>query len=255
MRIFVVILLLLFSAACKRKTAGPEKESSSIPLKKPAIRSEIQSWPSPWWTAKGKIFVSLAGNNIPVNLTLRAEEGKAIWFSASAFGLMEVARGRLDKDSVRILDKFNNRCLRSGMQGLGTYLPVAMGIKQFQHFLMGRVFWDSLEAGQRNLLGDTIRVKGSQAGVDFSADLLNKFQLLKAFARLGDARINLENKDFRQASGFPVAFSKELSSVVESEGKMQEAKIRIEFTRFEFLQQAPDLEFSLPADCSPMELK
>ncbi len=221
----------------------------------PALKSEIQAWPAAWWTAKGKVYVNMGGSQIPVNLTIRSEEGKAIWFSASAFGLMEVARGRVDQDSVRILDKFNNRCIRTGLNGIGNYLPVGMGLKQLQHFLMGRVFWDSLEAGKKIIQNDTVRISGQQAGVQYAADVLGKFNLIKADAKLEGAEINLQNQDFRQISGFPVAFRKELKSRISSDGKMQEAGIRIEYSRFEFLQQAPDMEFSLPDDCTPMDLK
>ena len=253
MRTILIIVLTGAVFACKQKKTSVK---DSIPSgKQAALQSEIQAWPSPWWTAKGKVYVNMCGNQIPVNLTLRAEQGKALWFSASAFGLMEVARGKVDQDSVRILDKFNNRCIRSGLQGLGNYLPVSMGIHQLQHFLMGRVFWDSLEAGNRSMKNDTLKIGGFQSGVRYNADILAKFNLIKADASLEGADINLKNTDFRDISGFPVAFGKELRSRTEFQGKTQEAGIRIEFSRFEFLQKAPDLDFALPEDCTPMELK
>jgi hypothetical protein len=253
MRIILIIILTGAVFACKQKKTKTQDSISSE--KKPALQSEIQAWPSPYWSAKGKVYIQMGGSNIPVNLSLRAEQGKALWFSASAFGLMEVARGKVDQDSVRILDKFNNRCIRSGLQGLGNYLPVSMGIHQLQHFLMGRVFWDSLEAGNRLMKNDTLKISGLQAGVRYTADIMAKFNLIKADASLEGADINLKNNDFRDISGFPVAFDKELRSRTEFQGKTQEAGIRIDFSRFEFLQKAPDLDFALPDDCTPMELK
>ena len=255
MRFILLMVFLGGLVSCKKKTAGPMPELPSVPVRVPAIRSEMQAWPSPFWTAKGKIYLNMGGNSIPVNLSLRAEEGKAIWFSATAFGLLEVARGRVDQDSVRILDKVNNRCYRSGLNGLGAYLPVSMGIRHLQHFLMGRIFWDSLEAGKRNTAGDTLRLNGQQAGVDFSADLFQKFSLLKAKASIQAAEVNLENRDFRMVSGYPVAFYRDLRSRYEQGGQVSEAGLKMEYSRFDFVSAPPDMEFSLPPDCRPMELK
>lgn len=253
MRILVIFLLTGATFACRQKK--PKQAEAAAAEKKQAMRMEAQAWPSPYWSAKGKIYIQMAGSSIPVNLSLRSEQGKAIWFSASAFGLMEVARGKVDRDSVRILDKFNNRCIRTGLSGLGNYLPVSMGILQLQHFLMGRVFWDSLETGNRLQLSDTLKISGSQSGVAYTADILARFNLIRAKARLEAAEVNLQNRDFRDVSGFPVAFGKEVKSRSESQGRVQESGVRIEFSRFEFLQKAPDLDFSLPDDCTPMELK
>jgi hypothetical protein len=253
--IFLLFLLPIFGA-CKKKPSAESVKSDSKPQREPALRSEIQAWPSPYWTAKGKIYVSIAGNNMPVNITLRAEEGKMLWFSASAFGLMEVARGRIDRDSVRILDKFNNRCFRSRLSGLGSYLPVALSIKQLQHFLMGRVFWDSLEAGRQRVSSDSSFMQGTQAGVAFSASIFKQFQLVRASANMGQtANVSMENNSFKDVSGFPIAFGKEINSRSENSGKTNDSKIRIEFSRFEFLKAAPEFDFSLPEDCTPMEIK
>lgn len=248
-------IFLLFLVSCKvgKKTAS---SPSAGPEKVKALQTEFQSWPSPWWTAKGKLTLNMGGNRFPVNISLRAEEGKVIWFSASAFGLLEVGRGRIDGDSVRILDKINNRCIRTDLKGLGNYFPATSGLRQLQHFLMGRVFWDSLESSQSSLKTDTTLISGRQGSVTYKAKLYRKFQLLEAQAGLDEGiRIQLSNQDFRTISGFPVAFQKELMSHQEQNGKITENGLKIEFSRFEFVQQAPDFDFSLPPDCQPMELK
>ena len=254
--IILLLLLISFAGACKKKHTTETVKSETKQQREPALRSDIQAWPSPYWMAKGKVYVSIAGNNMPVNITLRAEEGKMLWFSASAFGLMEVARGRIDRDSVRILDKFNNRCFRSRLSGLGSYLPITLSIKQLQHFLMGRVFWDSLEAGRQRLASDSSFMEGTQAGVAFSASIFKQFQLVRASAKMGQTgMVSMENNNFKDVSGFPIAFGKEINSRSENSGKTNDSKIRIEFSRFEFLKAAPEFDFSLPEDCTPMEIK
>lgn len=254
MRYWLIYLMLLASSCASRKNTGSSPASAAA--KPSALQSELQAWPSRWWSAKGKLSLTMNGNTFPLNLTLRAEEGKAIWFSASAFGLLEVGRGRIDGDSIRVLDKINNRCVRSGLNGLENYLPSGMGIKQLQHFIMGRVFWDSLVAAKSTASGDTSSFHGRQGNVGYRAKVLQKYQLLEARADLGEgSNIQLNNSDFRVFSGFPVCFRKELQSRIYRDGKETQGGLKIDFSRFEFLQQAPDMEFSLPADCQPMELK
>jgi hypothetical protein len=252
--IFLIPVLLVLGSSCSRKMK-PGSEKSKV-HHQPSLASDVQPWPTRWWSAKMKISLQNEGTQIPLTLILRAEEGKSIWFSATALGLLEVARGKLDNDSVLIHEKMGNQCIRTAMSGLGPYLPLNLGMKHLQHFLMGRVFWDSLEKAVKNQQSDTVRFSGLQGSVSCLATILNRYQLLDARLELGaDARVNLINKDFRPVSDFPVAFSKEIKSESHMDGKKSEVLIRIEFSRFEFLQDPPDLEFSLPADCIPMQMK
>ena len=254
LRSSLFLILLASCASMKKKPA--ETKGSAGGNKAPALQSEWQSWPSPWWSAKAKLTLQTEGVSIPLNVSIRAEEGKAIWFSATAFGLLEVARGKMDADSIRILDKMNHRCIRTAVSGFGSLMPLKTDVRQLQHFLMGRVFWDSLETGNSRNRLDTVHLSGVQASVAYRASLLGKYQLLRADAELqSGGAIQLKNSSFQEVSGFPVAFKKELSSKIPAGEKTAEGGLKIEFSRFEFLGNAPDMEFSLPDDCSPMELK
>jgi hypothetical protein len=204
--------------------------------------------------------LDLGGSSIPVNLTIRAEQQKYIWFSANAMGLVEVARGRIDKDSVRVVDKFNNRCYVGGMDGLGAFLPIPLEIKQLQHFLMGKVFWDSLATGKLTTVGDSSLMQGEQSETSFFAKIYKKYNLTTASARIlpSNSFINLQNDDFRpiHSSGYLVAFQKRIQSgYPEENGKMKESKVRIEFSKFEFVSEPPDFSFELPSDCIRQVLK
>lgn len=252
-RICLGWIFLLFISSCVTnkvvQTSGNAAEMS--------VKSEFQTWPGRWWSAKGKITVKVSGANLPLNITMRAEEGKAIWFSASALGLVEVARGLIHEDSLLLLDKMNNRCLRTRISNAGKFLPVNFGIRQLQHFLMGRVFWDSLFSMKSQINADTTHLNGTLGNVGYSASLLAKYQLLRAKADLGKGNeLKLVNEDFRLVSGYPVSFYKEVEGKSEADPEgMLNNRIRLEFNRFEFLQNAPDMEFSLPVDCEPLEIK
>jgi hypothetical protein len=257
MHFFRLTLLLFLLSACRAGRKLPVQAGKSAETaREAALQSEYQNWPTPWWSAKAKVTFRSEGNSIPVNVNIRAEEGKALWFSATAFGLLEVARGRLDGDSLRVLDKVNNRCIRTAMAGFGSFLPLKTDIRQLQHFLMGRVFWDSLMRVQSKNMLDTLQLSGNQGDIAFRARLLGKYRLLQADADIqSGGQIRLQNSEFRDVSGFPVSFRKELSSKLPAGDKITEGGLKMEFTRFEFLNAAPEMEFSLPDDCSPMQLK
>lgn len=256
---YIGLLLLAVVFSCgKKKDAKPNSAITSEKKEQPpAIVSEFIAWPQNYWVAKAKVNLNMHGNSFSVNLTLRAERDKCIWFSANAMGLLEIARGKIDTDSARILDKFHNTCYVGGVDGLGAFLPVPMQLSQLQHFLMGKVFWDSLAAGQKRISGDTSFLAGSQGDASFRARILQKYNLLDANASLSnnDASVSLLNTNFKPVSGFPVAFKKEVQSRIKEDGKLNETQIRIEFTKFEFVAEKPDMDFELPYDCERKVIK
>jgi hypothetical protein len=261
MRFSGLLWLLLFAVAvsCGKKKE-PKSSSVGVTEKReqpPAILSEFIAWPQNYWVAKAKVNLTMQGNSFTVNLTLRAERDKCIWFSANAMGLLEIARGKIDADSARFLDKFHNTCYVGDLNGLGEFLPVPLKLSQLQHFLMGKVFWDSLAAGQKRINGDTSFLSGVQGDASFRARILQKYNLIDANAALSnnDASVSLLNTNFKPVSGFPVAFKKEVQSRVKEDGKLNETQIRIEFTKFEFVAEKPDLDFELPSDCERKVIK
>lgn len=260
MRFSGLIWLLLFVVAVSCGKKKDQKPSGQMTVKKelpPTIVSEFIAWPQNYWVAKAKVNLTMQGNTFSVNLTLRAERDKSIWFSANAMGLLEIARGKIESDSARLLDKFHNTCYVGGLDGLGAFLPVPMQLSQLQHFLMGKVFWDSLAAGQKVINGDTSFLAGSQGDASFRARILQKYNLLDANATLSnnDASVSLLNSNFKPVSGFPVAFRKEVISRAKEDGKVNETQIRIEFTKFEFVAEKPDMDFELPSDCERKVIK
>ena len=252
------MLLLAVAVSCgKKKETKPSADGTQKGVQLPAILSEFIAWPQNYWVAKAKVNLTMQGNSFSVNLTLRAERDKCIWFSANAMGLLEIARGKIDADSAKLLDKFHNTCYVGGVDGLGAFLPVPMKLSQLQHFLMGKVFWDSLAAGQKRISGDTSFLAGSQGDASFRARILQKYNLLDANAALSnnDASVSLVNTNFKPVSGFPVAFKKEVQSRTKEDGKLNETQIRIEFTKFEFVAEKPDMDFELPSDCDRKVIK
>jgi hypothetical protein len=257
--VFLALSLFLGFSACKRKQKGSElKASKVLAPRDTALKSQFADWPHPYWTAKAKVSVKMGGNSIPVNLSIRAEKGKKIWFSATALGIMEVARGLLDQDSVRIWDKINGKCYANASGSLGQMLPVQMDVVQLQHFFMGRVFWDSLSLPQKKMLNDTLQVGGAQGNVQYKAAIWQNFLLCTARAIVSDpnGEVQLENTQFKDVSGYQVAYKKQIQSrFTDAKGEASDHSLKWEFSKFNFVPESPDFSFSFPEDCQRTELK
>lgn len=252
-------LAVLSFSACKKKNKASEKQDSTKAKESaaPILRSETGVWPTPWWTAKAKVTLRSPAANLSFNMSIRAEQGKTLWFSANAFGLMEVARGIVTPDSVMALDKFNNRCYTGGTQSLGNYVPFQMELAQLQHFLMGRVFWDSLGLNQMRHVGDSTYVDGFQDDTQFSVATWQKYFLHRAHLNQnsGQTTLNLENSDFRLVGDTKIGFRKLLNSKQIVDKKEEKSSLEIEFTRFEFVAAKPEMPLDLPSDCERQAIR
>lgn len=254
LQMLAVAVSMAFSfSACKKgnkSTSGDNREAGSE-KGLPTLISETGTWPTPYWTAKAKVSIEHPGTNLSFNMVFRAEQGKALWFSANAFGLMEVARGMVTEDSVIALDKFNNQCYTGGTQSLKNYVPFQMGLSQLQHFLMGRVFWDSLGLNGMRQVGDSTYVDGVQDDTKFSVATWQKYFLHRATLNQngGQMSLNLENTDFRQVGPTKIGFNKQLNSSQMVDKKEEKSSLKIEFSKFEFVSNRPEMPLDLPSDC------
>jgi hypothetical protein len=256
----LVYLLAVLSglSACKStKKSKDASKQAAVPAEKPAIKSSFDAWPTPYWTAKAKVTVLVGDNNIPVSVTMRAIENEAVWFSAQALGLLEVARGRIDRDSVRIWDKMNSRCYYGASNELGALFPVSVELRHMQHLLMGRVFWDSLTAGERIARNDTQLVSGSLGELNYSVELFQTYRLLIAQGKNADSRFEvfMQNEDFKMVKDYPVSFKKEIRSLSRERGEIQQNKVKIEFNRFDFVDEKPETTLDIPSSVNRIPIR
>lgn len=254
----VVAALVSFSS-CKKKNKSTYKSDTTKTKEAtlPILQSEIGSWPSPYWTAKAKISVKSSATNLSFNMTMRAEQGKALWFSANAFGLMEVARGMVTEDTVVAHDKFNNRCYTGGIQSLKNYVPFDMGLIQLQHFLMGQVFWDNLGLNNIRQVGDSTYIDGIRENTHLFVSTWQKYFLHKAHVNqnAGQILLQMENSDFRPVGPTKIGFRKKLNSSQVVDKKEEKSSLEIEFTKFEFVNSRPEMPLDIPADCERQAIR
>jgi hypothetical protein len=255
-----LLFLSLFSPSCKKKqgtgvsTTGASEKTAAKP---PALIMARDQWPQNYWTAKAKVSLKHPKMNVSFSMTLRSEKNKRLWFSAQAFGLLEVARGLISGDSLKIWDKFNNRCLVGDMQSMQEFVPVPMGIAQLQYFLMGRIFWDSLSFGKETRLQDSVLVSGENGSLNFQAKIWQKYLLHTARAAEAESKtkVYIENQDFKPASQMLIPWKKVLLASSNYTGTEEKTDLQIEFSKFEFSAAAPDFSLEVPAGCQRQVLR
>jgi hypothetical protein len=262
MKKFILAKLLIFTVlpfwSCKKKGPSQTDDKPQTEAKKnpPALLMERDPWPLPYWTAKAKINLNHPGMNVSFSMTLRAEKDKQIWFSAQAFGLLEVARCLITQDSMKVWDKFNNRCMLGSHKKIEEFLPVSLGISQLQYFLMGRVFWDSLSFGIKDQRADSLLYKGQNGPFGFEAKVWQKYLLhtARAWDETSKSGLQLVNQNFKQSGNSLIPMNKDLKSSEWKNGKEEKSEVQIEFTKFEFTANKPVFELELPQDCSKENL-
>lgn len=250
--------LLIFLPACKKKSnTVTSANSPDRTIAPPALLMSRDAWPMPFWTAKAKVSLKHPKMNVSFNMSLRSEKDKNLWFSAQAFGLLEVARGLITSDSLLIWDKFNNRCMVGSLNQLEEFVPVSMGLSQLQYFLMGRIFWDSLNAGKEIPIQDSLLLRGQNGSLNFEAKVWNKFLLHTAMARESQSKsqVYIENQQFKPASQMLIPWKKVLQAKTLNGNTEENSELEIEFSRFEFSNTAPDFTLNIPAGCQREVLK
>lgn len=263
MRFFIGLVLAFFFvlASCKRHKSGQsglaKNPADSLAKADPAVlKMNPGTWVTPWWTAKAKVGINSPKLNVSFNLVLRAEKDQKIWFSATAFGLLEVARGLATADSLLIWDKFNNRCYKGRLNSMGNYLPMALRLDQLQHFLLGRVFWDHLAASETWQRNDTTLLKGTYENVQYRASVWKDSYLasVNASTMAQDLVLQLRNNQFKaqQDQWFPL--SRQLMGEEKKPEGIEKSALTMEFSKFEFLIQSPDFQLNIPSDCASVPL-
>lgn len=260
-RFLLALALIAIQFSCKRHKAGKNGSSnlgadSAVKSDPTVLKMNPGIWSSPWWTAKAKVGISSPKLNVNFNLVLRAEKDQKIWFSATAFGLLEVARGLATPDSLLIWDKFNNRCYKGKLNTMGNYLPMSLRLDQLQHFLLGRVFWDHLAASESWQRSDTTLLKGTYENIQYRASVWKDSYLASVNASTSEKELvlNLRNNQFKQQQDQWFPMSRLLIGEEKKPAGIEKSALSMEFTKFEFLIQSPDFQLNIPADCVPVPL-
>jgi hypothetical protein len=245
--LLTLLLLLLGFSACKTakkpKTDGNVSGDSATEVLLRKMASKEISAKS--MDAKAKIDFRSPDMSASGTANIRFMENEGLWISVKKLGF-EVARARVDADSVRILDRLNNEYSAYALDFLSKEYQLPADLKMIQQIVLGNLFFlsrrvtSTLQDGKYvlNDLGETRQAKFSIDAstyrllqMDYSEPNANRALKLD----LGDYKPSNDKQDFSYLRTLNLS-SKETGNVL----------INIQFTQVE-LNVPTSMPFEVPA--------
>ncbi len=139
-----LILVFLLSSCRTLKPVKPpvipdESAVKHLDYKSPRVLSNYLSqneFHFDWITGKFNAEITTESNKQSFNVSLRAKKDSAIWISASLLGI-EGARMLITQDSVRFMDKINNKFFVGDYRYLSSLLNLDIDFETIQSVLTG----------------------------------------------------------------------------------------------------------------------
>lgn len=125
--------LSLFSCASTQNSiAGLKKDSPEFI----AHKLESQRLAASWFEGKARIDYSDGSQSIHVNATIRMKTDSAVWIAVRKLGF-EVVRALITKDSVQIIDRFNNEYIAYDLSYLQSKYQLPANLTVLQDLILG----------------------------------------------------------------------------------------------------------------------
>lgn len=99
-----------------------------------------------WQYFSGRLAVDYTSEeqSLSGTISLRMKRDSILWFSASAALGIQVAKGIITRDSVKILDLYEKRYMAYGIEELGSMFGVNLGLRELQNLILANPVFDSL---------------------------------------------------------------------------------------------------------------
>lgn len=141
--LFLVSIIFLESCRTLRPikppVTPPETVNQRLDFKTPKALSnylKINEFKYDWLTSKFSADVVTEDNKQSFNVAVRAKKDSAMWLSVSVLGI-EGARMLITQDSVRFMDKLNNKYFVGDYQYLSQLLNIDVDFETMQSVLIG----------------------------------------------------------------------------------------------------------------------
>jgi hypothetical protein len=140
----VTAFILFDSCRSHQKTAGPVVKEEKKPVDKtaPDLQQLINdnAFKADNFTAKASVKTNINDQSNSFNISLRLKTDSIIWISVSPLLGIEVARVVITRDSVKFLDRLNNKYSISDFQTLNELLHINVDFDIIQGILTGNLF-------------------------------------------------------------------------------------------------------------------
>lgn len=192
--LLVCLISLFLLSSCrtlrpiKPPITHPETINQRLDFKTPKALSNYlkeNEFKYDWLTSKFSADVTTEDNKQSFNVSVRAKKDSAMWLSVSVLGI-EGARMLITQDSVRFMDKLNNKYFVGDYQYLSKLLNIDVDFETMQSVLIGnsREFYDEDE-----------KLKSGKDSTFYLLTTIKKRKLKKALKENTD---NVANKELAQ---------------------------------------------------------
>lgn len=192
--IFIFIMSTLFFVSCrslrpiKPPVTPPETVNQRLDFKTPKALInylKVNEFNYNWLTSKFTADVVTEDNKQSFTVSVRAKKDSAMWLSVSVLGI-EGARMLITQDSVRFMDKLNNKYFVGDYQYLSKLLSIDVDFETMQSVLIG----NSME-----FYDDDEKLKSGKDSTYYLLSTIKKRKLKKA---LKDNTDNVASKELAQ---------------------------------------------------------
>ncbi len=143
---YILIIITLFCyTSCRTAKSIHSKEIAAVISAEEKEKIEVlQQIPNAQFnfnliTAKAKVAISSKGNTQNVTFNIRMKKDEKIWISVNAIGSIEVARILLTPDSVKIIDRINNKYIVKDYVFISNLLKNEVSFFSMQDLMIGNV--------------------------------------------------------------------------------------------------------------------
>ncbi|MBL7810602.1 MAG: DUF4292 domain-containing protein [Bacteroidetes bacterium] len=151
-RIFLLGLatVLIMAASCRSKKQITDKprQFDSVVFS-PPVMGELKGDPlirTQWDYFSSRMAVDFndGENEMSGNISLRMRKDSLLWFSASASLGIQVAKGIITRDSVKILDLINKNYYLYGIKDLAGTFGAEISLRELQNLILGNPMFDTI---------------------------------------------------------------------------------------------------------------
>lgn len=145
-RFVIAICFLVGASSCKTPKNVVAPVAADI---KPMMNKSVQelqdkldscSFSCELVTAKASVIIVNEGNETSLNINFRSKKDSIIWISISPALGIEVARLMITEDSVKVLDKINNKYEVASFESINKMLQMKVNFEIVQALLYGNFF-------------------------------------------------------------------------------------------------------------------
>ena len=149
MRFFVFFILFgLLATSCKtrKKTiqAKPRNIDTAVFVNQGTGKDSLLR--QKWEYFSGRIGLDYYGPDQELSgvISLRMRKDSLIWFSASAAIGIQVMKGIISRDSIKILDIFNKKYRAYSIKELGKQFGADIGLRELQNIIISNPVYDTM---------------------------------------------------------------------------------------------------------------